>query len=276
MAGDETDRDGNGQRPLTRRQLRNQREHDGIPRTSSPVPVSSGISPATVRPPTPAPESASEAFSLNGLFASVPNEPAAAERTEPDILFVCTGNICRSALGEIALAERLSDLAVHVHSAGTHALVGHGMPEQAQALATAHGVGAATSAAHRARLLTEEHLRDADLVLTMTSEHSTHALELHPSALSRVFPVRTLARLSSSMTDQELTDAADSGGGAPRSRLRAMLHAIASKRASAPPAIGDEDVIDPYRRPTAVYELAAEQLIPAVDEIARVVRIAAR
>jgi protein-tyrosine phosphatase len=42
-----------------------------------------------------------------------------------------------------------------------------------------------------------------------------------------------------------------------------------------PPArTQDDDVIDPYRRDRAVYEESASQLIPAVDEVARVLRAA--
>ena len=48
------------------------------------------------------------------------------------VLTVCTGNICRSPLAELILAASLSDIPdVRVESAGTGALVGHGMPDPA-------------------------------------------------------------------------------------------------------------------------------------------------
>ncbi|MGB3377055.1 MAG: hypothetical protein WBA87_18175, partial [Microbacterium sp.] len=76
-------------------------------------------------------------FSLAALFESSREDLPDAQ---PNILTVCTGNICRSALAESVLATRLTDLDVRVHSAGTQALVGHGMPREARALAERNGV----------------------------------------------------------------------------------------------------------------------------------------
>jgi protein-tyrosine phosphatase len=41
-----------------------------------------------------------------------------------------------------------------------------------------------------------------------------------------------------------------------------------------PADAADDDVIDPYRRSWKTYELTASQLVPAVDEVVRVLRIA--
>src|SRR5690606_4076566 len=65
------------------------------------------------------------------------------------ILTVCTGNICRSPMGEILLRANLADLGVRVHSAGTHALVDHEMTEQSQQLAVRLGATEADATAHR-------------------------------------------------------------------------------------------------------------------------------
>src|SRR5690606_19666664 len=112
--------------------------------------------------------SAPRGFNLTGLFDD-PATDASARSDEtpktPTILTVCTGNICRSPLGEVLLRARLSDLDVMVHSAGTHALVGRGMPEQARELALRHGASGADATGHKARLLTERLVQDADLVL---------------------------------------------------------------------------------------------------------------
>ena len=39
------------------------------------------------------------------------------------IMFVCTGNICRSPMGELLLTRYLSGTTVQVSSAGTHGLL---------------------------------------------------------------------------------------------------------------------------------------------------------
>ena len=41
------------------------------------------------------------------------------------IMFVCTGNICRSPMGELLLTRYLSGTTVQVSSAGTHGLPMH-------------------------------------------------------------------------------------------------------------------------------------------------------
>ena len=209
-------------------------------------------------------------FSLAGLFGSTTDSLPEAQ---PNILTVCTGNICRSPLAETLLATHLFGLDLRVHSAGTQALVGHGMPPHAREIAEQEGVAAGLSQAHQARLLTESMMRDADLILTMTEEHSNHAVQLRPSRLHRTFTVREFARLAGSLTDAELHRAAGSAQ-APRMRLSAVLQAVADQRGLAPRAVESEDVIDPYRQSPAVYRQAADQMLPGLGQVERVVRAA--
>lgn len=207
-------------------------------------------------------------FSLAGLFSSAREE---APEGRPNILTVCTGNICRSPLAETVLAARLADLDVRVHSAGTQAMVGHGMPREARALAERNGVAAADAAAHRARLLTDALMRDADLVLTMSAQHSSTAVELEPRRMHRTFTVREFARLAASLDDDALRRTAR--GKSPRTRLGALVQAVSDQRGVAPRAVTDEDVVDPYRQSAEVYAQSEAQLIPALAQVERVVRM---
>lgn len=209
-------------------------------------------------------------FSLAALFASTHDD---LPDTQPTILTVCTGNICRSPLAEAVLAARLADLDVRVHSAGTQALVGYGMPSQARALAERNGVTAERAAAHQARLLDENLMMDADLVLTMSAQHSTLAVQLAPRRLHRTFTVREFARLAATLDDDVLRSVAR-GSGNPRSRFNALVQAVADQRGVAPRATGDEDVVDPYRQSDEVYALSESQMIPALAQVERVARLA--
>lgn len=190
------------------------------------------------------------------------------------ILTVCTGNICRSPLGEALLRSSLRDLGVRVHSAGTHALVDHEMTEQAQQLAARHGAEAMDAAAHRARLLGVAELEQSDLVLAMTREHRSHSVQLAPSVLHRAFTVREFARLAASLSEDAVHHAVSAAGADPSARLRALARLVGGQRGIVPGAADEDDVIDPYRRSQATYDLSASQLVPAIGEVARVVRIA--
>lgn len=206
-------------------------------------------------------------------------EPAGADAAAPvaTILTVCTGNICRSPMGEVLLRARLAPLGVRVHSGGTHALVGHEMTDQAQQLAVALGSTQADAAAHRARYLVEPMLRESDLILAMAREHRSHSVQMVPAVLKRTFTVREFARLSAGLTDADARQAADAAGDDPGARLQAVARAVAEQRGLAVRAAAeDDDVIDPYRRSQRTYELSASQLTPAIDEVERIVTAALR
>lgn len=88
-----------------------------------------------------------------------------------DIVFVCSGNICRSPMAEIVLRHRLAEHglseAVSVRSAGTGAWhVGEPADPRARATLKAHGY----SVDHTARQIGPEHL-DADLLLVADKGH---------------------------------------------------------------------------------------------------------
>ena len=95
------------------------------------------------------------------------------------ILFVCSGNICRSPFAE-ALARRLSDRSdLEFTSAGTIALTGN--PASPTGIAVAAGLGVDLSD-HRATHLTPEVLAKTDLVYAMEDEHIASVLALDPGA----------------------------------------------------------------------------------------------
>lgn len=192
----------------------------------------------------------------------------------PTILTVCTGNICRSPLAEVLLRARLEPLGVRVHSAGTHAMVGHGMPPEAQEIAVQAGAAPSAVADHTARYLVEPLLAESDLVLAMSREHRSYAVQMMPSRLRQSFTAREFARLAATLDDDAVRAAADAAGSDPRVRLAAALRLLGDQRGLTLASADDDDVIDPYRRSQATYEKSAAQLIPAIDEVERIVRAA--
>ncbi len=193
-----------------------------------------------------------------------------------EVLTVCTGNICRSPLAAELLRARLADLEPLIGSAGTRGLRSAPMTSEAQLIAAEYGVSADATAAHRSRYLLENHLSSPDLILAMTREHRRHIAELAPSRLRSTFTVREFARLATDVSDDEIRAAATAAGADAGARVRAAAAVVASRRGvSLPPAAPeDDDVIDPYGRSWQTYERSAAQLVPALDEVVRVLRVA--
>ncbi|WP_150463150.1 arsenate reductase/protein-tyrosine-phosphatase family protein [Nesterenkonia ebinurensis] len=191
-----------------------------------------------------------------------------------EILTVCTGNVCRSALAGVVLRGQLADLGVRVSSAGVGALVGDPLTPQTAQLALAAGARQEDVAGHRARYLSEGIAVQADLVLAMTRDHRRAVVELTPALLRRAFTVREFARLAEGMADSDIIQAAV--GGSPQQCLRAALRVLATRRGIVGPAEdpGLDDVIDPYLQSDAVYQRQAGQLLPALDQVERFVRAA--
>src|ERR1041385_50525 len=93
------------------------------------------------------------------------------------VLFVCTGNICRSPLAASLLERALKErgLEVEVSSAGTGAWDGAPASEGAYLIGIEKGLDLS---GHRARLLTRELVEDSDLVFTMARHHRARVHEL--------------------------------------------------------------------------------------------------
>jgi len=109
-------------------------------------------------------------------------------------VFVCFGNIMRSAMSEFmmrkALAEAASKEQVHVVSAGLHASPGREAHPWAQEAAAGVGISLAT---HRAKLLTREMVEQADVVFAMDFQNKAELLTLYPEAADKIYMLSAYA-----------------------------------------------------------------------------------
>jgi len=98
------------------------------------------------------------------------------------ILFVCSGNTCRSPLAEAVLKRMAAEAGrsdIEVSSAGTQAWDGSPASDGSMLVGMERGLDLS---AHRSRQLTPGMLEEADLVLVMAPSHLSQAKEMYASA----------------------------------------------------------------------------------------------
>jgi protein-tyrosine phosphatase len=175
-----------------------------------------------------------------------------------EILYICTGNICRSPVAERLLAARLGP-PVGVSSAGTFGLVGSPIAGPMVPRLVEAG---ADPGDFRARRLTAEMIQRAHVVLGLTRGHRGDAVELVPAAVRRAFTLLEFARVLGSI------DPGDLPAGTPAERLKAAVPLAASRRGG---TRGRDDVDDPFGLDDGAYQRAFDEIETAVDTIAAVV-----
>jgi protein-tyrosine phosphatase len=167
------------------------------------------------------------------------------------IVFVCTGNICRSPMGEallmhLAAPTELVDL--RVSSCGTWGLAGEPATDLAVDVLRDRGIDAS---AHLARDLDPGEIEEADLVIAMTSVHLREIEKAAPHASHKVRLLKEIAELTPALTP----------GGPPAQRLAALL------AADRPRWRRELDLDDPMGLPRGVYERCAEEVEAGVSRL---------
>ncbi len=103
------------------------------------------------------------------------------------LIFVCTGNTCRSNVAEVLALEAASRLGLsgwRFSSAGIMAFPGSPASENSLQVMQEHGLDLSH---HRTTLLDQRLVQDADLILAMTPAHKAQIVSFYPASVSKVF-----------------------------------------------------------------------------------------
>lgn len=168
------------------------------------------------------------------------------------VLYVCTGNVCRSPMAELlmrAWGNPRADLVVG--SAGLQALVDRPIDEGSAAVLAELGVNPAR---HRARQFEPWMAAEADLVLTAERAHREQIMTRLPSAFRRTFTIKEFARILPRV---------EPGGDRPATVAAAAAHRALAPQPSDPQ---DDDVADPYRLPARYAATAATEIGATVKQ----------
>lgn len=157
------------------------------------------------------------------------------------LLFVCTGNTCRSPMAETLASKMVSSLNltenIRISSAGIAAFPGAPASDEAHAVLSGQGLDLS---GHQARQLTEEMINDADLILTMTADQKQLLQDLFPDMAEKVFIVKEFAENS--------PDLKESKGADTQGQL-------------------SYDIADPYGKSETVYQQCANELSQAIEGV---------
>jgi protein-tyrosine-phosphatase len=118
------------------------------------------------------------------------------------VLFVCTGNTCRSPLAEVIFRALAAKAEIEVASAGTFAMPGQPASRHSQGLAKERGLDLS---GHRSRPLDEAEVQRADWVFAMSRNHLADVLDLCPEAEGKTFLVSHLSP-SESLRGEDIAD----------------------------------------------------------------------
>lgn len=122
------------------------------------------------------------------------------------VMFICTGNICRSAMAHRLLEKRLEDLNkrdIEVYSCGIYAENGDGSTYNAIEAMKEYNVDLKS---HRATNIRNSNIENMDVILCMTKSHKYAVIQLYPNIKDKVFTLKEYVNYMENAQDVDIPD----------------------------------------------------------------------
>lgn len=170
------------------------------------------------------------------------------------IMFVCTGNICRSPMGELLMKRYLEGTSITVSSSGTRGLPNHPIDPSSAKLMRSVGID---SSGFHSRRITRRMAQSSDLILCFEKSQRKSIVSLAPTAVRYTFLVNEFADMAQYCAQHALVH-----GLTIQERLASVITVSSMIRALLDQP---QDIEDPHGKEFEKFRLAAEQTNRALN-----------
>lgn len=182
----------------------------------------------------------------------------AAGRSPFKVVFICTGNRCRSPFAARYFERLVANMPVEVFSVGTLDAPGMEVPQELIEIGRSSGLELDL---HRSQTLTKERVDVVDLAIGFERQHVAEAVVNAGVPPDKAFTLREMARLLQGIDSPAARDRA--------ARAREVVAAAAAKRAEGPAFVPNEEMDDPFQQPYEVYRASADEIVELCNALFR-------